>query len=250
MKLDILSIDEIVELLKRSSFPTVIVEGREDIVCYRKIEESLSDKGISIFPVGGKTRVLNLFWRRRDIERNDVLFIVDLDKWSLFGIEEKFHHRKLITTEGYSIENDVINDGDIISIFTSSEREEFEEKVSSLILWYCFCVDDTLNTEAIATLKDHPNQVLDGNLLCENYKSKTKFFPPRECIVKKVKRDPLMLLRGKTLLNLIVSILSRTDRNPKYSKNAVLEIGASRFGKNLKNIKMKIERNIFYQVNL
>jgi len=250
MKLDILSIDEIIQSLKRSSFPTVIVEGREDIVCYRKIEESLSDKGISIFPVGGKSRVLDLFGRRKDINRNDILFIVDLDKWSLSGTPKEFQHRKLITTEGYSIENDVINDGDIISIFTSNERKEFEEKLNSLVLWYSFCVDDTLNTNTTATLKDHPNQVLNGNNLCEDYKSKTRFLQPRECVVKLVRRDPLMLLRGKTLLNLIVAILSQKDRSTKYSKNAVLEFGASRFGEKLRNIKIKIEKNIFHQATL
>lgn len=53
-----LTVDEIFETLKRTSLPTVLVEGKDDIIFYRAIEKDLKEFGVDMLPRGIRGRCL------------------------------------------------------------------------------------------------------------------------------------------------------------------------------------------------
>lgn len=61
------TVNEIYELLKRSSLPTVLVEGKDDIIFYRGIEFELSCFNIDMLPAGNKSSVSEF---KSKIEKN------------------------------------------------------------------------------------------------------------------------------------------------------------------------------------
>ena len=52
--------EEIIASIKHSSIPTVLVEGGDDIIFYRRIEEEFDSMELSMLPVGNKEAVLSI----------------------------------------------------------------------------------------------------------------------------------------------------------------------------------------------
>ena len=76
------TVDEIIALLKKTDLPTVVCEGSDDLIVYRRFEEHLSHIGVSILPAGGRENVLEVFERRGEIPTSVRLaFIADRDTW-------------------------------------------------------------------------------------------------------------------------------------------------------------------------
>ena len=67
-------VNELFATLKNSHIPTVLVEGKDDMIFYRRIEEDLSDLGIDILSAGNKEKVLQV--REKIISENLSLPIV------------------------------------------------------------------------------------------------------------------------------------------------------------------------------
>jgi hypothetical protein len=104
-----LTIDDIVATLKRSSLPTVLVEGKEDIIIYRQIEQLFGATKINFLPCGGRNTLLKIFERRNEFSNIKTFFIADKDMW-VFETPPIEYHEVLFTT-GYCLENDLYIDG-------------------------------------------------------------------------------------------------------------------------------------------
>src|SRR5258708_3282019 len=126
----VLTIDEILATLKHSSLPTVIIEGRDDAIVFRRLEVIYGEAGLSIFAVGGRSALLATFARRDEVGKNDIAFIADRDAWVLCGVPSQCKAGCLIPTEGYSIENDVIRDGRLETLMTAPERATYLRELS------------------------------------------------------------------------------------------------------------------------
>lgn len=237
-----LSTDENIETLKRSGLPTIVTEGSDDYIFYRRLEETLKDVGVSLFPVGGKDIALNIFFRRKEIGRNNVMFLIDKDLWVFSGVPRDVLHRKVITSDGYSIENDLFRDGELESLLLSAERSTFANELDCIICWYSFCVLKLLRWEN-ATIRTHPNQVLDktGNL-SQSYLASIGYTSPPQQIYDDVKGNYVMLLRGKTLLQLLARQLCKPGRQVKYGYHQLMEMGAARKGTNYSRIAGQAEK--------
>lgn len=139
------TVDELFATLKNSSMPTVIVEGRDDIVFYRKVEDELSDLGIDILSAGNKDKVLEL--REKILSENlsiPIAFIVDKDLWVNYGVPTEYQD-SLITTNGYSIENDLFLDGDLLLLLDSDELLDFKDDLDVFIKWYALAINRHVN---------------------------------------------------------------------------------------------------------
>ena len=234
------STEEFIQTLKRSNLPTVVTEGSDDYKFYRGIEESLAEIGVSLFPVGGRGKVLEIFERRREIGRNNVIFLADKDLWVFDGIPTQYIHRKVIYTIGYSIENDLYCDGSIEDFLYVEERRRFELELSELLHWYSFAVARLLAKET-SSISDHPNRVLgqDGKL-DQSYMGSIGYCGKDEAIYSVVRNNYQYLLRGKNLIELILRQLSARNRATKFGRNQIMEIGATRKGPNMKRISDEI----------
>lgn len=239
-KIDI-EIDELFGTLKNSSLPTVLVEGKDDMIFYRRVEEELCDLGVDILAAGNKDKVLKL--REKLISEKlpiPIAFVVDKDLWINYGVPSEYQ-QEIITTNGYSIENDMFVDGDLLSLLTKSELDRFKSDLELFIKWYALAVDRNVNNRKSTcdekySFRHHPNKLLNDNSFYEE-----------ECILIENETYPTELynsildeyeikLRGKSLLGLLLRYLSEKNRKTKFSVYQLLELGAARKGNNFQNL--------------
>ncbi len=225
-----LSVDEILETLKRSRLPTLVVEGGDDVIVYRRLEERLSDRSVSVFPVGGRTKILELLKKIEDLPRREAIaFAIDLDLWVITGVPVEFAYDRMVCTTGYSIENDAYHDCDFESLLTASERQQFQDEVTRFCHWYALAVDRLLRglDERIDV---HPSAFLDSP---DKYAAYVKLregeaYPHLlgEQVVNEYKR----LLRGKSLMALLLRHLAKPGRAARHTRTALIERAAVQRG--------------------
>ncbi|MGV1804290.1 DUF4435 domain-containing protein [Agrobacterium vitis] len=215
-----LTLEEISYTLRHSALPTIIIEGKDDTIVFRPLEERFGAERVSIFPVGGRAKVLTLF---SEFGANpQFLFIADRDEWCVDPIPENFNSPRLIFTDGYSIENDAIRDGDMLALLRQSERAKFEEELKTFLGWYALAFNRSLagTDEAIRT---HCSIILDN---VEKRDSLLQLKPGEQyphALMERLAVDYLSLVRGKSLIHLLVRQLSYPGRSPRHHHAALLE---------------------------
>lgn len=234
------SIEELLAVLKHSKIPTVVTEGNDDVIVFRKMEQVFEEIGLSVFPVGGRSNVLSIFERRNELPNVDmVAFIVDQDTWIISGIPENYVHDRIIFTNGSSIENDVISDGNLEDLLYPSDFSKYKEELKRIVYWYALAVSRYIARKA-PDLDVHPNLLLDNPYkekqlisLCEGEEYPEKLYDSIVLDYKKV-------LRGKSLLATLVRNLSYPGRPVKHHHKSLLELVASKRGPLLNVIYEKI----------
>lgn len=230
-----LSIEENIETLKRSRLPTIVTEGRDDYRFYRRIEETLQGHGVSLFPVGGRGMVFDIFHRRKELGRNNVMFIADLDMFVYTDVPSRLRHRKIVFTNGYSIENDLYRDGELEMLLYASEREVYERELDELIGWFSFCVHRLLNDQD-ACISEHPSKVLRDGRVCPMFASAIGYAGRIEPFYGAIRSRYERLLRGKTLIQFLLRHLCVEGRATKYSRMQLMEFACSRNGSHYSRI--------------
>ncbi|MUZ74354.1 DUF4435 domain-containing protein [Agrobacterium vitis] len=238
------TVDELFELLKRSNLPTVLVEGKNDIIFYRAIEEALRDLGVDMLPAGNKDAVLELRRRLKGQKSSSPLaFIVDNDLWVHTGIPSKNEIEDIITTDGYSVENDLFVDGDLINLLSEEEKKIFHEEVSIFCHWYALAVCRHLNN-ASTVFRTHPGKVLDNteyyrdSIILEN----GEVYPIE--FYNEILTQFSRVMRGKSLFAILHRQLSRSGRDVKFSEKQLMAFGASRKGEKFQRIRDLVRERI------
>ena len=111
------TVDETIETLKRSNIPTLITEGRDDYIVFRRLEDKLVG-GVSVLPVGGRDNVIQVFRRRAEVGHDRIAFVIDRDLWCFTPVPNELLDERVIVTNGYSIENDVFRDADVPALMS------------------------------------------------------------------------------------------------------------------------------------
>jgi len=238
------TVDELFELLKRSSLPTVLVEGKDDIIFYRKIEESLQELGVDMLPAGNKDAVLKL--RERILQSPisaPIIFVVDKDLWVHEDDGKLADYPGVITTEGYSIENDLFIDGDLESLLSAEELDRFRAELERFSKWYALAVKRHLS-DGVSGFRVHPGKVLDDE---EFYELQTRLkedevYP--DDLYELVRTSYSRYLRGKSLFALLLRELSARRREVKFSGKQLMAFGASRKGQNFIRLHDSIKESL------
>lgn len=235
------SVDEIVALLKKTSLPTIVVEGSDDVIVFRHLEDRLANLGVDVLPATGRSKLLQVFERRDEFKASTkVVFIADRDTWVHTGIPSKYLDDILILTDGYSIENDVYRDGDLESLLIASEREVFFWELDMFITWYSLALSRSLDG-LHANIDLHPNQIFqEGSLDTLLQMRDDEFYP--HALKGEIKSNYARILRGKSLLNLLVRQTTRPGRQPAHKPQALLEFVAARPGQHLLAIEEKVNK--------
>lgn len=234
------TVDEVISLLRHSDLPTIITEGRDDYVVFRRLEDDLADHSVSVLPVGCRDSVLEIFDRRDECGRGgDLAFIADKDMWVFGAIPEQYVNDRIAFSHGYSVENDVFVDGDLLGLMRDSERAAFKAELETYLEWFALAARRYLNGEP-ELLDVHPNRLLGDAeyraALCQLNEGED--YPSD--VLDRCRSDFQELLRGKALMALATRQLSRSDRNPKHSKHALMELASVRRGPRLGATKTKV----------
>lgn len=234
------TVEEIIALLKKTDLPTVICEGSNDLFVYRRLEDQLSDLGVSVLPAGGRENVLQIFNRRREIPTSvRVVFVADRDTWVNTTVPTEYNVSELCLTSGYSIENDVIIDGELEKILLNSDMERYKKELKKFLDWYALALSRHLKDKE-EPIKNHPKHVLDP----KNYQSLIALrsgedYPQQLRML--IGCNYQMVVRGKSLLSLLVRNTNNRKEQPKYTDKALLELVAVKPGKLLTKIAKQIE---------
>lgn len=229
-----LTVEETIAALNRSALPTVIVEGDNDIVVLRRLEVDFA--GLSVLPAGGRDAVLELFRRRSEITNSAAkAFVADRDCWVFAGVPVEFQSQVLILTDGYSLENDIISDGNLEALLMPGEIPIFKEELSIVIKCFVVGLARILDGRP-GVISFHPNQMLDHVDQREAALSLSagETFPEHLCL--QVTAEYRRLLRGKTLLQTLVRQLARPGRAAKHHTHALMETVAVNRGALLNNL--------------
>ena len=234
-----ITVDEAIALLKKTSLPTIVVEGKEDIIVYRKFEKFLEQFKVSTLPVGGRQKVLEIFNRRHEIGLSvKIMFIADLDTWVYTEVPHSFINNDLIFTRGYSIENDIYCDGELFNLLEKNEQDNYRCDIEKFIKWYTIALYRHLQDQS-HPISLHPDYVLGPkwqSLLTlengENYPHELK---------DKILSDYQHLLRGKSLIDILLRQLNRKGRKARHNSCALLEIVAAKPGALLNRMINEVE---------
>ena len=224
--IQMLSVDDHVAYLRKSSIPTIIVEGNDDLVIYRYIERRFGAVNISILPVGGRKNVLSIFDRRTEIN-TPLFFIADRDNWCITGVPDKYNSEQIALTSGYSIENDVILDGNLMKYLDEKEEANLRRELDTFIAWYALALSRHLASEG-AVIKTHPNTIIDDVANCAQLSilADGEIYP--EALKNKLSHAPFELVRGKSVFAVLMRQISYSGRKPKHHHLSLMEtVGAS-----------------------
>lgn len=237
------TVDEIFALLKKSSLPTVLVEGKDDIIFYRNIEDELQQYNIDILPAGNKAAVLDL---RNKLNQADypvdipLTFVVDQDLWVHATPECCECPEDVITTDGYSIENDLFIDGELESLLTLDEKYKYHSDLERFIKWYALSVWRSMHGQN-TPFRTNPFQILNNPALYAEQTALTNGESYPQDFYETIHSSYLRLLRGKSLISILLLQLTAPKRKVKFSSKQLIMIGAARKGKNFQRICGLIE---------
>lgn len=219
------TVDELIALLSRSRIPTLITEGVDDQFVMRRLEEKFTDIGLDFLPAGGRGPLLKIFDRRSEISSaSKIAFLADRDCWVYGAVPTEYVDDLIILTDGYSVENDLYADGELERFLTPVERIEYATSLENFVSWYAFALETHLVDEEFP-IKNSPSEVLDGDTLDAAFVVRSGYVRPAQAVFDLIMSDYMRVLRGKSLMALLLRKLSSTSRVPKYSKNALVEIG-------------------------
>ena len=217
-----LTVDEIIETLKRSSLTTVLVEGVDDVMIYRWLEDEIGIHKASFLPCGGRDNLLKIYERRNEFSHLRTVFVADKDAYVYINPPDKYSD--VIWTNGYSIENDLYYGRKIESLFSNEEKEVFTKSLNNFIEYYAFEVENFMNDKEFC-FRNHPQ-----HLLCEvqhtikqDFLEKINFIKADEKTEQYLKENYDILIRGKSLFAIVTRILSNKKRQIKHSKASLLE---------------------------
>ena len=215
--------DEIVAALVRSSLPTIVVEGKDDLSIYRWIENRIGYSGC-VFPCGGRSQLLEVFERKTEYSHLRIAFLADKDMWLFTTVPEKYS--EVIWTEGYSIENDLYAGSNLDDLLEPDEATDFNLVLGCIIEWFAFEVEQYRSGNSAET-KKHPNTIvpLGEHKISERFILSRGFCSPSAETIAEIRENPKLKIRGKTLFELLTRYLSAPNRVIKHSTKALYEIG-------------------------
>lgn len=203
----------------------VIVEGVDDIIIYRILITLYKSLGIQVIPAGGRDKVLEIFDEIKLTDHiNKTIFIVDKDLWVFTGIPTEYQHERIITTSGYSIENDIFIDKDVMSLLKATATEsKFNDELLQYLRWFSLAVTRFINNSGGEILDIHPQQFF------KNIETTTELCNMRvgESFPQSLYDDLLtnysLKFRGKCLLHLGIRALNSRPSSPRYNHATIME---------------------------
>jgi hypothetical protein len=217
-----LSIDEIIATLKRSTLTTVLVEGVDDVMIYRWLEDEIGIHKANFFPCGGRANLLKIYERRAEFSYLKTIFVADKDTYVYVNPPENLGD--IIWTNGYSIENDLYYGKGVEKLFSNLEKDIFIKSLNSFIEYYAFEIANYLEGKDFCFRK-HPQHILCEiqHTVKQEFLKEINFVKANDEIEINLKENYDILIRGKSLFALVTRILSNTNRQIKHSKASLLE---------------------------
>jgi len=215
---------EIVSYLKRTTLPTILVEGNDDALVYRWLESKIEVDDVDILKCSGRSTLLSVFKRRNEFASAKVVFVADRDMWYFTGIPDEYIE-DIVFTKGYSLENDLYVRDIFEGLLDEEEKASFNTLTKNLCKWFAFEVQKYRSTGEV-NCDVHVNQICPKLEICDHFKNRIGYIAPTEEQVDEIFQYYWFALRGKSLFQALLRFLSSKSRVSKYSRTNLIELGA------------------------
>ena len=221
MSLPYPNVENLVDALRLSNKPNIIVEGKDDEIIYGTLVERLGRFDVGFFSAGSKDTLLHLYEELSEYENagdfrhTPVAFIADRDMWLFRGIPNQYDN--IIWTEGYSIENDLyayVKLRDRVG-----NKVEYNQTIDAISMWFAYKVEEYLGKnpaeKKIESIRDEEhvdvahrlNQIVPSDQT--TLSPDLEFLPSNHERVREIRRVYHLQLRGKLLFELLVRFLNK-----------------------------------------
>ena len=209
------TVDELIGILQASSAINLIVEGDDESFIFRRIREKLNSN-VELLICNTCTVLKELYKRKDEYKTAKTIFLADKD---LGVFKPTILENGIIYSQGYSIENDLLNNSVIWFFLSESERENFDSDLRLILDWYNIEISKYLSNSDFK-IKVNPKKIINnGSYLPEyNYVLSEKITN----LIPKGKEKSY--LRGKTLLKLLMKYLSDPKRGISYATSQIFDI--------------------------
>lgn len=225
-----ITVDELIATLRRTRLPTAVIEGKDDVIVLRRIEDIYRDAFVSIIVAGGRQKVLEAFRRRSEIHGDaPLVFVVDRDSWVVCGIPVEFISEQIVCSDGYSIENDIIRDGNFENMMNEMERNTWRRERAAFIEWFAVEFSDFIQGKD-GKLKTYAGVIVDDPDVLAAAKARLQIDDAAARIFDTLSADPERLVRGKSLMDILMRQLSYTGRSVRHRREALLQFVAANPG--------------------
>lgn len=217
MASEVMTVDDWMTTLSdnHTNIPTVIVEGKNDIPIYRRIEKYIGVQNADVIQVGGRPNLLSLYEKRRKFAHLPVAFIADRDLWLFSGIPPDYPD--IIWTEGYSIENDLYAGANLEKVLNPNDVDEHRQVLDSIIEWFAFEVGERLvGKEAQVATSCNTVVPLGQTEMDQGFRQDRGFRPPDQKLHQQIKEAYPLQLRGRLLFEMLIRFLNAHPGN-QYS---------------------------------
>lgn len=242
-----LTVPEVIGAIKKSSAINIIIEGKDDIIAYRSFEDRLIEETgemILLISAGGRDNLLQIFESLRDESSLDsCYFICDLDLWAFTSIPQEFRNDRIVTTNGYSIENDIFRDYDIGNLLTATEASNLNNDLAYYLRWFAVSVYKKMANDNCST-SDHPNSIIDNKKDEEEVDSLLSCNAGAQNIFGLISGDHKKYLRGKSYVALHSKQLNAPKRRPKHSDLSLFEHAVAANGPMLQSLYEDVRRRM------
>jgi hypothetical protein len=223
------TVNEIVNSLKRSFMPIIIIEGADDVYIYRWLKTKLSKSLVSLQTTGGRNNLFAIHDRKSEFANRKVIFIADKDSYRFDGVPS--NRQDIIFTSGYCIENDVYHGYDVCNLLDTEDLDDFKLLMKVIIRWFSFELEQfnqrkLTNINTTLKVASHINVVspIGVNDICPNFKTKIGFNEPCPNVVQLVESEYSLNLRGKQLFQILSRFMSKKGRFSSFSDKNLIEI--------------------------
>lgn len=255
---------EEIENLKKTNQVSVVkvfVEGPDDFKIFNSIVKHKDLRElVEISNRGGRTALLELqeaYLLQKSEIRRQVVFFADQDTWVFTGIPEKY--QEVHFTKGYSIENDLFEDGQIAidQLLFPAEKVRLESLIDQISDWFAKEVQLILEGEADKAKIDVSflNSTIlapEASELQETYKVSLSTDEEIE-LSKQIKQNYRQFLRGKFLFELLQRIskdrgseesLPLPSQSPYFFFNTCIATGLSNDSSNCHRIATLLQNTL------
>lgn len=230
------TVNELVNTLKKSFIPTILIEGNDDVYVYRYLKSRLNTSLVSLQVCGGRPSLMSIYERRNEFVGKNIIFVADRDSYRFEEIPEA--QSGIIFTSGYCIENDIFAGSNILTLL--DEEDACEHNVLREIIgkWFSFEVDRfkaRVGSGRPLRVADHINLICPNgtNRLCPTYAAKIGYEAPSEKAVNEVFSEYELNVRGKQLFQMLSRFLSKPGRFSKFTEKNLIEIALKSGGGNV-----------------
>lgn len=212
----------------------IYVEGPTDVKIYRAIALQVANAAqVAFSDKGGRNSLFKLHEALVKSEipiLRPVLFFADRDLFVFQPIPEQ--HNGIFFTNGYSIENDLFQDGEsILRVkLRPQERTQLESLIVSISDWFAHEVNLLLTGQAsdakiTISLQNNTFVDLSAGILTSSFLSTRNYSTPPEDLHRSIFENYSRLLRGKFLFDVLVMLFkSRETEDLKLSHESHLWI--------------------------